>query len=560
MNIWKNASLRFKVLAGLALTLVLFFISFAIIFTQFQTINSQSSHMEETSVQAIDAVDAASLFREKYIFALDMMRDEDAVPEDYEELSSQLDERLERMSGYLLTEEEEDMHETLVFLNQQFDNRVDELISVGLTPDDSIMNQLGSMRDQTVEVASDLENILTNRVENAGNEVTSAIDQAIITSIVSFIAATILGITLFMLLTAGIKRSLNKILKTTARISQGELTVGKLDDSPKDEFGQLNHQINDMSENLRSLVSDISTTSQSVSASSEELAASAEEVNAGAEQVAYDLQNMTDGQQELHTSIQRSAETFRHMEQELKGVEKASSDIAAATAIAEEKTANGQERVSATQETMGRIKTANENNVQVIEELGSESNKIYDIIHLIQDISAQTTLLALNASIEAARAGEAGKGFAVVADEIRKLAAQSEEATHSISETIERISGKVEMSVNQAKNNSTLVHNGENEMKETALAFKDIADSIAQMTGQTNEIHQLVDGVNKRSRYIMEAVTQVEETAVQSANTSENIASTTEEQTATMDSITQSAQEMANIANDLQKKVDSFKL
>ena len=90
----------------------------------------------------------------------------------------------------------------------------------------------------------------------------------------------------------------------------------------------------------------------------------------------------------------------------------------------------------------------------VTKELAHASQKIYDILGIVQSIADQTNLLALNASIEAARAGEYGKGFAVVAQEVRKLAEQSKQSVAHIANlvnTSSRLSSQVNLSLEEVK-------------------------------------------------------------------------------------------------------------
>jgi methyl-accepting chemotaxis protein len=146
-------------------------------------------------------------------------------------------------------------------------------------------------------------------------------------------------------------------------------------------------------------------------------------------------------------------------------VKKTASEAAQATGMAEgaeSQAQQGEKVVASALEAMQRIRTS--------------SNKISEVIAMIDEIAFQTNLLALNAAVEAARAGDSGRGFAVVATEVRSLAKRSADASNDVKKLVEAAHGDVKVGVGL--------------VEETAQMFEAIVSSVNDLTGLMNGISQ----------------------------------------------------------------------
>jgi methyl-accepting chemotaxis protein len=151
------------------------------------------------------------------------------------------------------------------------------------------------------------------------------------------------------------------------------------------------------------------------------------------------------------------------------------------------------------------------NTVAAMSRIEDSSNKIADIIGVIDEIARQTNLLALNAAVEAARAGDAGRGFAVVASEVRSLAQRSSQAAKDIKDLITSSSTQVKEGVD-------LVNQAGASLNAIVISIKQVADIVAEIANASIEQSSGIEQVNK-------ALTQMDEVTQQnSALVEENAA------------------------------------
>jgi methyl-accepting chemotaxis protein len=271
-----------------------------------------------------------------------------------------------------------------------------------------------------------------------------------------------------------------EVQEVCSRMAAGDLSR-KIEGDYDGFYGALKDGINGTVDKLVDVVQRIKRVSDSVAAGSEEIFQGNTNLSQRTEEQASSLEETSSSMEEMTSTVQQNAENSREADQLAQG--------------AKQKAEHGGQVV-------GKAVTA-------MSEINEASNRIADIISVIDEIAFQTNLLALNASVEAARAGEQGRGFAVVASEVRNLAGRSATAAKEIKELIED-------SVTKVEQGSKLVDESGNTLQEIIDSVQHVTRIVGDISAASVEQAAGIEEVN-RAISMMDEMTQQNAALVEQA-------------------------------------------
>jgi methyl-accepting chemotaxis protein len=278
-----------------------------------------------------------------------------------------------------------------------------------------------------------------------------------------------------------VDRGLKETGEVMAALANTNLTV-RMEGDYEGAFLQLKNDTNRVGDRLTEVVKQLRTTSRALKTATGEILSGANDLSDRTTRQAATIEETSAAMEQLANTVLENA---REAEE--------------ASSVAD--------RVRSTAEEGGDVmRQANE----AMERITSSSNKISNIIGMIDDIAFQTNLLALNASVEAARAGEAGKGFAVVAVEVRRLAQSAAEASNEVKSLIEQSVTEVdggsklvaeaakslEAMLEAARSNNTIMVSIADKSKSQASAIEQINTAVRDMDETTQHNAALVEETN----------------------------------------------------------------
>ncbi|MBV2129227.1 methyl-accepting chemotaxis protein [Arsukibacterium indicum] len=340
-------------------------------------------------------------------------------------------------------------------------------------------------------------------------EISSAINSVILFSVIASIVLTAICIGLTIIFANSLSNSIRQVGDDLLQMSGdgGDLTK-RLDDSHNNELGHLAKGFNAIIGKIRELVAEIQNTETAIKSGIEQLA-----------QLANNTFNSTEQQRAQTDQV---ATAITEMGQTIAEVSGIAHRTAQDTESAVHDTHSTNDNMALTSRTMQQLNTVMGDIEKTIVDFADQAAAINSVVEVINAISEQTNLLALNAAIEAARAGEQGRGFAVVADEVRNLAKRTQDSTLEIREQISQLQHTAQQStsaIQQGTASSKKVADNTEQSAAALMAIKQKFEAISagnhQVAAATEEQGAVVEHINQSAHLISDSAASIHDNAEQ---------------------------------------------
>lgn len=302
-----------------------------------------------------------------------------------------------------------------------------------------------------------------------------------------------LGI-LFVIIKLKITNPLEQTTNILFHIAEGEgdLTM-RLNNNSHNEIGELSKWFNKFVNSQMTIIKRLGKASSDTENSSRYLMKLSENVKNNVETIESSVKTIVDTSTKQSGLFNQTQETLNIISNSVKDMSILTKAVKEETKLTNDKAILSKESTEKVVEKIEQIEEVMKKTIYSVDILQKYSQEIHDVVILIESISKQTHLLAINASIESQRAGEAGRGFSVVAKEISMLAERSREAAISIGEIIANVKKETESTILNVHEIDEKSREGNKTVKESVASFKEIQEDIFEVNNKIDSISELVE-------------------------------------------------------------------
>lgn len=376
---------------------------------------------------------------------------------------------------------------------------------------------------------------------------------------VVFILAILIALAGAFVVGKRIVAPLKRIQEFAQKLSEGNLTTS-VDVRTRNEIGQTADALHVAQENMRSLLQGITEVSNGVGkalgnfdTSFNNMKESISQVSTAVESIAQNVTKQASSTDEANGNVVMMADQINHTGAEVTSLNQNADEM---NRISEQSMATLKQLIEISSKTRQRI--------SAMAEQTASTNKSVEQIHvaanLINEISDQTSLLALNASIEAARAGEAGKGFSVVADEIAKLASQSTNSVEEIGKTVVELQSNAEKSVIVMKEINEAVELQVNSLTETQHIMEKLNQELTNCFASVNSIDAMTQEIDSQRANVTGTLSVLNDLAQDNASVAEETSAMSTELAGMVDDSSRLVEDLEGKVETLIKDVNEFTL
>ncbi len=352
---------------------------------------------------------------------------------------------------------------------------------------------------------------------------------------------------------------LKKIQGFAQMISEGNLTTS-VQVKTRNEIGQTAEALHVAQENMRGLLRNIMEVSNGVGTAIESFDKSFNSMKESISQVSLAVESIAENVTRQASSTDEANDNVVMMADQ---INQTGSEVTSLNRNADEMNRISEQSMQTLKQLID-VNNKTRESISAMAEQTESTNRSVEQIHiaanLINEISDQTSLLALNASIEAARAGEAGRGFSVVADEIAKLANQSGESVEEISRTVVALQDNAEKSVIVMREINEAVEIQVNSLTETQHIMEKLHQELANCFASVNSIDTMTQKIDSQRESVTGSLSVLNDLAQDNASVAEETAAMSSELSREVHDSTQIVEDLEGKVEKLIEDVNQFKI